>query len=82
MSMNQICDPDDPVTPFEHKHQCKSCGTTWKHGDDVADATAEEFDEAHSCPRCGQEETFKLMDVWEKRKRQQAFARLARLLDL
>jgi rRNA maturation endonuclease Nob1 len=59
--LNQLCDPDDRVAHDEHKHRCR-CGTCWKHTDDVANATFEDFEEAHKCPSCGREVTKKIMD--------------------
>jgi hypothetical protein len=42
-------------------HKCHRCNTAWTHGNDLPDAqlTDAEFHMAHSCPRCGNEETFK-----------------------
>lgn len=78
MPINQVCAADDKVSDDMHKHQCEKCGTCFKHANDVADATIEEFDEAHTCPACGEgEQTLKLMTFDEKQKAMDAlFARL------
>lgn len=56
-----VCDPDDPVPAGKHMHKCHSCNTAWTHGNDLPNEqlTSTEFDMAHSCPRCGREETLK-----------------------
>ena len=56
-----ICDPDSPVPSGEHMHKCHRCNTAWTHGNDLPDSplTTAEFHMAHSCPRCGNEETYK-----------------------
>jgi hypothetical protein len=59
--VNEICHPEDEAGRGNHKHQCKACGTAWKHSDKCADGTLDEFDRAHSCPSCGTEETKKLL---------------------
>lgn len=55
-----ICDPADPIPAGQHLHKCSDCGTTWRHGNDIPGVTTEaQFEEAHSCPRCGKYETYK-----------------------
>lgn len=64
--LNQICGKEDIVDLDQHKHECQRCGTCFKHSDDVVNASAEDFDEAHTCPGCGQTEvTKKIMDFDE-----------------
>ena len=54
------CHPDEEVVSQDmHKHRCGACGTTWKHGNEMTGASREQFWEAHTCPKCGREETEK-----------------------
>ena len=54
--MNKMCDINEhTVGTGQHKHECWHCGCVWKHDDDAIRApTNEIFEEAHSCPKCGQ----------------------------
>ena len=87
--INTIVHPDADVGVENHKHLCKRCGTCWTHGDDVANGEADDFDEAHECPTCGREETFKHITEAERRAKLDAMGldasnlferRLARIL--
>jgi rubredoxin len=41
-----------------HKHKC-GCGYIWEHEDSCAMASHEEFEHAHTCPKCGARVTYK-----------------------
>ena len=58
---NVICKPDERVSLRSgvHKHLCDRCGTCWKHNTKEGQASTTAFYEAHSCPRCGDKQTFK-----------------------
>lgn len=77
--LNQVCDPLDPCSEDEHKHKCESCGTCWKHREDAAQESDEAFDEAHRCPKCGEEQTWKLRaDGTQVPQEDRDFSRLLR----
>lgn len=42
-----------------HKHACMNCGEVWEHPDYTVYLPHDEFLEAHSCPKCGDYQTFK-----------------------
>lgn len=53
------CKPHDNVKGTgQHKHRCR-CGETWKHGDELQEASYEQFEEGHTCPSCGKFVTMK-----------------------
>jgi hypothetical protein len=62
----------------QHKHQCDSCHTTWKHADDLPDQLerAEEFHRAHTCPECGREQFLK---YWTNAERKEVEREIANL---
>lgn len=58
IALHIIVDRRSPVEPGEHKHLCASCGTCWKHSDEMAN-NPDIFWPAHSCPSCGQVQRLK-----------------------
>ena len=67
--INQICAAADPTSGDVHKHKCDRCGTCFKHSEEEAQATDTSFDEAHTCPNCGQTRvTMKLLTLEEKQE--------------
>lgn len=59
MEPRTLCQPDDKVSPTEHKHLCPNCGTCWKHSNDMPLAGHAAFIEGHTCPNCGTEQRVK-----------------------
>lgn len=46
------CSTEFPVEG-KHRHECELCHTAWEHVDDIPmQTTKEEFDLAHTCPKC------------------------------
>jgi hypothetical protein len=73
MGINRIVpDRETLVGPNEHLHECE-CGTVWAHDEDQAQT---DFDEAHACPTCGEEQTFKVKNRQFMERRRAAFDRL------
>jgi predicted nucleic acid-binding Zn-ribbon protein len=61
----------------QHKHQCESCHTTWKHADDLPDqCPTKEFALAHTCPECGKEQFLKHWTDAEHRQVRREIAKL------
>lgn len=77
VELRQPCSPTD-VIDEAHKHQCDSCGTTWAHTDhlNAMGATREEYELAHTCPNCGEEQYYKVVDEAERRKADRGFEAL------
>lgn len=64
--LRTLCSLDHEPDHDEHVHRCPdpACNTTWRHDNDIPGrTTSEEFDEAHSCPKCGSRQTNKF---WAK----------------
>lgn len=55
------CAPGERPSPGSHKHTCDSCRTSWQHSDELprSDISVEAHAEAHTCPRCGDEQYYK-----------------------
>lgn len=73
--INTLCSRDYPTEgKGEHKHLCRKCGECWRHKNDVANGSKELFDVAHSCPSCGQTETYKHFSDEERRAQEANWA--------
>jgi predicted RNA-binding Zn-ribbon protein involved in translation (DUF1610 family) len=73
--LRQKCSADERTyVDQHHKHKCDSCGTIWKHADNVPDAcTKKQFETAHSCPSCGERQTNKFRTAQDRNDETEAF---------